>query len=53
MTCKRCHQAPATIQPYWTDEIELCGHCATAVARLLDQHDKWPPVPWDDEEASR
>jgi hypothetical protein len=53
MTCKRCHEVLATIQPYWADAIELCGPCSTAVAALLDQHDKWPAVPWDDEDATR
>lgn len=50
MTCKRCGNAPATIRPYWTGEVELCGPCASAVAELLDQHDKWPPAPWDADE---
>jgi hypothetical protein len=53
VTCRRCREAPATIRPYWAPEHELCGPCATAVADLLDRHDKWPPAPWDDEDAVR
>lgn len=52
MTCRRCSNAPATIRPYWAEGIELCGPCAAAVAALLDEHDKWPPVPWNDDEAT-
>lgn len=51
--CRRCHTTPATIRPYWATEAELCGPCASAVAEWLDSHDRWPPVPWDDDETAR
>jgi hypothetical protein len=50
--CKRCRHAPATIAPYWATGVELCGPCATEVADELDALDRWPPVPWSDDEAT-
>jgi hypothetical protein len=46
--CARCKKAKATLTAYWGPA--LCTPCAVAVAELLDAHDKWPPVPWDDED---
>lgn len=46
--CRRCKKTPSALTTYWGDP--LCHPCAVAVAELLDAHDKWPPVPWTDED---
>jgi hypothetical protein len=54
-TCKRCGgDAADGVTPYWaTDGHRLCPSCAMSVAAELDRRDKWPEVPWteDDERA--
>jgi hypothetical protein len=51
-TCARCatfhppRTTSADLESYWGDP--LCRPCARTVADLLDEHDKWPPVPWTD-----
>lgn len=50
MMCKRCGETPATIKPYWAQDLELCGQCAPIVAELLDQSNRWPPEPWASQE---
>lgn len=49
--CARCGASPAVVPAYWGPW--LCRPCAQHVAELLDLHDKWPPVPWDDEQVTR
>ncbi len=50
--CARCG-APSALTAYWNDP--LCRPCAEFVAGALDELDKWPAVPWteDDEELTR
>lgn len=46
--CVRCESsgrlADAVLTSYWGHA--LCRPCAHAVAALLDEHDRWPAVPW-------
>lgn len=44
--CQRCKSRQAAVTTYWG--ADLCEPCCAAVAELLDTHDKWPPVPWND-----
>ena len=41
-TCERCQHRSAVVTAYWGPG--LCRECCAIVARLLDDHDKWPPV---------
>lgn len=52
-SCARCEAnkgitTPAVLHAYWGPA--LCSPCAMAVAALLDEHDKWPTVPWTETE---
>jgi len=38
----------AVLVTYWGDP--LCRPCCHVVAELLDRHDKWPAVPWNDDD---
>jgi len=46
--CDRCKKRKPVLTAYWGPD--LCRPCAQAVAALLDEHDKWPPVPWTDDD---
>lgn len=47
--CDRCG-GPGALVAYWGPT--LCRPCAHYVAEKLDELDRWPPVPWDDDEVA-
>lgn len=55
--CRRCERegrdTAADLMAYWGHP--LCRPCAVRTAEQLDERDRWPPVPWteDDEEVLR
>lgn len=46
--CRRCKKVPADLTAYWGHP--LCRPCAVAVAEMLDAEDRWPPVPWTEDD---
>lgn len=46
--CTRCTTQPSALPAYWGDL--LCSPCAQQLARLFDERDSWPPVPWQPDE---
>lgn len=52
IACRRCGtDATNGVEPYWArDGHRLCTDCAVFVAGELDRLDRWPPVPWGDDD---
>lgn len=43
-SCASCHATlDRTVHTYWGHD--LCPACCIDVARLLDEHDRWPTIP--------
>lgn len=42
--CARCAERPSVLTAYWGDP--LCSPCIEHLVRVMDERDRWPPVPW-------